>query len=259
MPILKSELPNIKMVAWQHNEFDVYIKNYYKRFVNDYLLGVKQADLVVCLTSADLIKYKNINNNSTYIYNPVTIQNTNISNLNSKNIIFVGRLILEQKGLDYLINIGKALDNGWRILVAGDGNDEKKFRHLIAKNKLQEKIILKGALKGKELSDLYSSGSIFISTSRWEGFGLVITEAMASGLPIISFKNNGPNEILKSGEYGILIKSNDVNNFTESLKELMEEKEKREYYQQKGLERIQDFKIEIILNKWSKSLRRIKD
>ncbi|WP_141770507.1 glycosyltransferase family 4 protein, partial [Bacillus sp. MUM 116] len=40
LPILKSELPNIKMVAWQHNEFDVYIKNYYKRFVNDYLLGV---------------------------------------------------------------------------------------------------------------------------------------------------------------------------------------------------------------------------
>src|SRR5699024_31896 len=103
----------------------------------------------------------------------------------------------EQKGLDYLIEIGKVLNENWEILVAGDGADKDTFNQMIKENYLEDKIILKGSLKSEELVDLYKSGSIFISTSRWEGFGLVITEAMSFGLPIVSFNNSGPREILK--------------------------------------------------------------
>ncbi|MGG4407199.1 glycosyltransferase family 4 protein [Niallia taxi] len=251
IPWVKREIKDTKIIAWQHNDFDVYVNDYYKEFVDDYLFGVKQADKVICLTNADIRKFKSFNNNSCNIYNPLTISEEKLSNLESKYIVFVGRLKIEQKGLDYLIPIGKSLGKDWKIVVAGDGPDREKFQKLISDNNLQDKFILKGSVSSEELVDIYSSGSIFISTSRWEGFGLVITEAMACGLPIISFKNLGPNEILNQGKYGILIENYDVQEFVVNLKELMVNPEKRKYLQGKSLERVTDFKIEKILQDWS--------
>ncbi|WP_350299569.1 glycosyltransferase [Peribacillus frigoritolerans] len=255
VPSLKEEFPNIKIVAWQHNNYDVYTKQYSKEFIDDYFSGIRQADLVVCLTSADLEKYKKLNVNSCYIYNPLTISETKISNLNNNIIVFVGRLKIEQKGLDYLINIARELEPGWKILVAGDGADKREFKNLIITNKLEDKIILKGSLRGNELIDFYSLGSIFISTSRWEGFGLVITEAMASGLPVISFNNLGPKEILKDGEYGILVEKYNIDDFILQLKELILDREKREFFQRKSIERSKDFSTQVILKEWAIKLK----
>lgn len=250
VPTIKKEVPGIKVVAWQHNNYDVYVKNYCKEFVNDYLLGVKEADLVVCLTKSDLEKFKKINYNACYIYNPLTLSHPKLSNLENKNIIFVGRLNMEQKGLEYLIDIGKKLNEDWRILIAGEGKDKEKFSNLILNNNLENQIILRGSLKDKELADFYSSGSIFISTSRWEGFGLVITEAMASGLPVVSFNNLGPKEILDEGTYGVLIEKFDIEEFIVQLNLLMLYKEKREYFQAKSIERSEFFSPQVILKQW---------
>lgn len=256
IPRIKQDLPNIKIVAWQHNEYDTYIKIYYKKFLNYYLRGLELADLIVCLTKDDQQKFKKFNRNVCFIYNPLTIKNVynKKSKLDEKNIIYVGRLLMKQKGLDYLIEIGNKLKNDWKILVAGDGPDKKKFIKLIKKNKLENKIILKGVLKNEELENFYLSGSIFISTSRWEGFGLVITEAMNFGLPIVSFENTGPKEILKNGDYGILVKKNDINEFIKKLNVLMNDPQKRFYYQQKSLERVKDFDIKIIGKEWENTL-----
>lgn len=257
IPRIKQDLPKIKIVAWQHSEYDTYIKIYYKKFLNYYLRGLELADLIVCLTKDDQQKFKKFNKNVCFIYNPLTIKNVynKKSKLDEKNIIYVGRLLMKPKGLDYLIEIGNKLKNDdWKILVAGDGPDKKKFINLIKKNKLENKIILKGVLKNEELENFYLSGSIFISTSRWEGFGLVITEAMNFGLPIVSFENTGPKEILKNGDYGILVKKNDINEFIKKLNVLMNDPQKRFYYQQKSLERVKDFDIKIIGKEWEKTL-----
>lgn len=253
-PLIKKEIPNIKIVAWQHNDFDVYTKKYFVKFLNDYLKGLRKSDVVVCLTKSDLEKYKEINKNTCNIYNPLTLVTSEISKLNEKNIVFAGRLLMEQKGLDYLISIGKELEPGWKILVAGDGKDRKKFERMISDNKLEGRIILKGSLTSNELIELYIRGSIFISTSRWEGFGLVITEAMAAGLPVISFKNLGPNEILNYGEYGILIENDNVSELISKLKILMGSEELRSEFQLKSLERVKEFKTDNILKQWYKIL-----
>ena len=256
IPILKKEIPNQKTVAWQHNEYNIYINDYYKEYIRDYKKGIVLADLVICLTEEDQKKFNLLNRNSYYIYNPLTLNNTEkkICNLKSKQIIFVGRLVLKQKGLDYLLKIAQKIKDGWKIVIAGDGPDKKKFLKMINKNKLKDKIVLRGSLKADELKKLYLSGSIFISTSRWEGFGLVITEAMSFGLPIISFNNNGPNEILKNGEYGILVNKNRIDEFIFKLNDLIEDKLKMDFYQKKALERARQFKIQNIIKKWEKIL-----
>lgn len=259
IPLVKRELPKLKIVAWQHNDYDVYIEKYNKLIIKDYLQGASQADLLVCLTKEEQKKYKALNKNATYIYNPLTLRNDSnkISKLKNKQIVFVGRLKIEQKGLDLLIEIAKNINKDWVINVAGDGEDKNKFIQMIKKNKLDDKIILKGSLGTEELVDLYLSGSIFISTSRWEGFGLVLTEAMAFGLPVISFDNSGPREILKNGEYGILVEKNNINDFIVQLNELIEDPVKRKYFQEKSIERVNDFKKDIITEEWELKLKEL--
>lgn len=261
IPLVKEKISNIKVIAWQHNEYEIYVNQYYKRYIKNYLNGIKYADLVVSLTEDDQKRFGNINKNSTYIYNPLTLSNreNKISKLSNRKIIFVSRLEIEQKGLDYLIKIGKSLKDDWKIFIAGEGKDKKKLMKMIKMNNLQEKIILCGALKSEELEELYTSGSLFISTSRWEGFGLVITEAMLFGLPIISFNNRGPNEILKNGNYGILIEKNNINDFIKMVNNLIESPEKMQFYQKRSLERVMDFKKEIIIKKWEYNFKKLMD
>ncbi|WP_058308621.1 glycosyltransferase [Gracilibacillus massiliensis] len=259
IPLIKTVCPNQKIIAWQHNEFDIYINHYNKLFINDYVSGVKQSDLVICLTEADRNKFKKLNRNTCYIYNPLTIDSydKNKSELNNKLILYVGRLNVKQKGLDYIIEIAKNTEKDWKILVAGDGKDRRKFIKMINDNDLKEKIILEGNLNTKELTELYLSSSVFISTSRWEGFGLVITEAMSFGLPIISFENNGPTEILKDGEYGVLVTKNNVAEFSKKLNDLINSLPKRKYYQNRSLVRVKEFKKEEIVKEWEYRLKKL--
>lgn len=250
IPFIKSQFPKLRIIAWQHNNFNIYTKKYYKNIINNYLLGIEQANGVVCLTENDAEKFKKINSKSLCIYNPLTIETPIISDVSSNNIIFVGRLLMQQKGLDFLLKLARNIDDEWKILVAGDGADKKKFEKMISSSLAKNKIVLKGNLSANELKKFYSNGSIFISTSRWEGFGLVITEAMASGLPVISFKTLGPTEILLEGKYGLLVEKYDLEDFTNKLVTLTRNYKLRKYWKDKSLERAKTFKKEKIIDKW---------
>ncbi|MCM3602228.1 glycosyltransferase [Robertmurraya korlensis] len=258
IPCIKDKFPNLKVIAWQHNEYHIYTSKYYVKFLHDYLNGIKLADAVICLTVKDQKDFRKFNQNTFCIYNPSTMTIDETSDLTNKNIIFVGRLAIEQKGLDYLLEIAESLELDWKIKVAGDGEDREKFLESIRQKNLEDKIQLLGSLGVGDLKSLYLSGSIFISTSRWEGFGLVITEAMAAGIPIISFDNNGPLEIVKDNEYGVLVKGNDVNSFIMELRKMMQDHELRKYYQQKSLQRSKDFAIENIIKEWYQVFNKIK-
>ncbi|QXE01063.1 glycosyltransferase [Terribacillus sp. DMT04] len=250
IPHIKSRLPSISIIAWQHNEFDIYLNNYYNHIREDFERGLMQADTVVCLTKKDKDKFKKYNDNTHYIYNPLTLSPTKRSSLTQENILFAGRLAMNQKGIDYLLDIAGGLKPGWRVLIAGDGLDRNKINNLIIKRNLTKKVLLLGSLKDKQLEDFFLSGSVFISTSRWEGFGLVITEAMSYGLPVISFENRGPDEILNAGEHGIIIEKNNIKIFTEELNKLMNDAEKRKLFSDLSYKRSQDFKLDSILKSW---------
>lgn len=259
IPQLKKTCPFSKFVAWQHNNYDIYMNKYYVNIVDDYRLGLETADLVVCLTNDDVRKFLKHNPNTINIYNPLTLDEPKVTDLVKKNIIFVGRLEIQQKGLDYLLEIAKHLYPEWKIKIAGDGADRKKFERLIENKNLKERIKLLGALSSEELAELYSTGSIFISTSRWEGFGLVITEAMASGLPIVSFNNSGPKEIIGEGQFGILIDKYDCNEFISAIQNLMDNKSERDKLHRLSLKRSKDFSLKSIESIWIKELNKLKE
>ena len=263
IPYLKKKLlPSIKLIAWQHNNLDMYINSYAKSFKSAYLDGLSKADCIVCLTNSDFNIYKKYNSSITRIYNPLTIENTDqISNLNNKVISFVGRLAMEHKGIDYLIEIASKLPDDWKISIAGSGDDStmKQINKLMKKYDVKNKVVFCGALKSDGLTKHYLNSSIYIMTSRWEGFGLVLAEAMSFGLPIISFENTGSNEVLSQGKYGKLVENGNVEKIIDELILFIENEKLRFEYQKKSLERVKDFYIERIISDWEKVLLEVQD
>lgn len=252
IPFLKASLPHVKMIAWCHSTAQAYLNDYFKVFKKALVKGLKMADKVVCLTDADKKSYSKFSNNTVRIHNPLTISNTEKSNLSATVISFVGRIKIITKGIDYLCETAKYLPDNWTISVAGGGTESElqEFRKLIAQNGVQDRIEYKGALSGDDLNRHYKNSSIFILTSRWEGFGLVLCEAMSFGLPVVAFEQAGSKEILDGGKYGILIENGNTASMAKAINEFIKSRELRKKYQALSLERVKDFNIDRIASCW---------
>ena len=249
IPAIKKAHPYLKINAWQHSEYAAY-KRYYAAFLKDYFKGLAQADVVVCLTRYSLQYYKEHNDNTVFIYNPLTLNHKEISDLESNKVIFVGRLEIEPKGLDFLVDIAQKCSSKWQWLLAGSGVDEPDIRKMIQMRGLEDKILLMGALRDEQLKEHYLKGAVYVSTSRWEGFGLVLLEAMSCGLPIVAFDVPTIREVLDDAQCGMLIEKYDLEQFANAIDKLMIDKSLREYYQKKGLERVKDFSVNQFVKEW---------
>lgn len=253
---LKKIIPDLNCVMWMHSSFDIYVNSYFERDKSVFLNCVHDADGIVCLSETDRRMYTKLAKNVVCINNPLTIDSLEKkSSLLNKKISFVGTINIFTKGLDYLFEISKGLSKDWIIEVVGDGPDKKKIVPALIN---YPNIKFVGALEGDMLSDHYLSSSIHISTSRWEGFGLVTTEAMSFGLPIVSFLTDGSKEILVEGKFGLLIPQGDVGEFVKQLQNLINFVEKRQYWADRSLSRSKDFEIVAILDEWITFLSRLK-
>ncbi|MGM9958225.1 MAG: glycosyltransferase family 4 protein [Erysipelotrichaceae bacterium] len=259
--IAKTTSGDTRYYGWVHNTFQAYFKT--PNAYNYGELGIAKKylhylDGVVTLTDKDVPIYQEVFNVKTQrIYNPLSYDSTLISNVENKHLIFVGRMN-KSKGVDFLLEILRRVFNdpaseGWDCFIAGDG-PELPF----AKDKAKEYGIIKQLHflgNRDDVENLYAMSSIMLSTSRFEGFGLVITEAYASGLPVVSFRNDGPEEIIRDGVDGILIEKYDMNAFANAILKLINNLSLRKQYSQCALERAQNFKIEKIIDEWEKMLK----
>jgi len=252
IPRIKAEVPSIKAIGWQHNDFETYFTNYdyAKLFLGEYTAGLEWADYIVCLTENDQQQFKKYNSNTSFIYNPLTLKTDKISNLKNNSVIFTGKTSLNQKGMDYFIQLATRSPSHWNFQAAGDGADIDAIKKTVKDKNLDSKIQFIGAVKDAELLKHYLSGDVFVSTSRWEGFGLAIIEAMKCGLPIVAFDNNGPREILDGGKYGILIERFNVDQMYKELAKLMNDDKLRKIYQEKSLKRVERFSLDQIVEEW---------
>ncbi|KRM97285.1 glycosyl transferase, group 1 [Liquorilactobacillus aquaticus DSM 21051] len=251
-PFIKKATPNVNVIAWMHNNFDTYMEQYYASMQEEFKRGLEFSDTVVVLTDADYARYRQFNNNTVKIYNPLTLEAPKKADLKSHIIAFTGRIAIQHKGIDFLLEAAQSLPKDWKIAIAGSGTpkDMEIFHGLIKKFGVKDKIIYRGALKDEELRQHYESASIFVSTSRWEGMPLVMGEAMGFGLPIVAMKNTGSDEYLRDDRYGIITKPHDVKDFVRVLDKMTRSLFLRRYYSERSLERIQHFMPETITKQW---------
>ncbi|VVN01256.1 Glycosyltransferase Gtf1 [Pseudomonas fluorescens] len=184
------------------------------------------AHRVVCLTDKDLADYERIGARAEKIYNPLTVEVSRPSKREGKRFIAVGRLEL-QKGFDILINSFRlVLDQhpDASLDIYGDGTQRSALSMLISELKLEDSINLRGATK--DISGAYSRSDFFVLSSRFEGFGLVIIEAQAHGLPVVAFDcPRGPAEIISDRVNGLIAKDGSVTDLAMRMLELIENPE----------------------------------
>ena len=161
--------------------------------------------------------YKNIK----VIPNPIRSIISHPEVIRENIILGVGRHY-HVKGLDRLIKaFSKVTVNNWKLVIAGNyGPKTEELKILVKKLNLQEKVEFLGPIK--EIDKVFSQAKIFILPSRSEGFPNALIEAMAHGLPSVSFDIvAGPAEIIKHRVNGILIEDNDIESMSEAINNLI--------------------------------------
>lgn len=161
------------------------------------------------------------------IPNGVDVSRYTPSKCDSKSIIFVGRLH-ERKGIDKLLeSFSKVVteEPSTELRIVGSGEDELRLKKLAKNLNLGEKNVkFYGFVPENVLPKLYSTSSIFVLPSYYEGFGIVLIEAMSAGLPLVSVRTGGATEVIEEGVNGYLV---DYDNMHEALLKLLGDKELR--------------------------------
>lgn len=164
----------------------------------------------------------------------VTIPNMAVANedfrldLDSKTIIAVGRLH-NQKGFDMLLSASKeVLDKypDWTLNIFGEGELKEALQSQIQTLRLQKNIFLKGYTNN--INAEFAKSAFFVLSSRYEGFPMVLVEAMSLGMPSVAFDcPEGPAQLLADGG-GILVEKENVQKLTEAMIYMIEHPEFRQ-------------------------------
>lgn len=169
-------------------------------------------------------------------FNP---KNPKIKKFDNKkiNILFTGR-IEKRKGLIYLLKAYSNLKTRYsdiRLIIVGKGPLLKDHQNFIKKNKIKD-VFFEGFVPIKELPYYYSTADIYCSPALFgESFGIVLLEAMASGIPVVAFNISGYNDVVSNLENGLLAIPRDVHDLTEKLELLIKDPNLRKELGSKGL------------------------
>lgn len=170
-------------------------------------------------------------------------------------VLAAGRLT-GQKGFDLLIDAYVPLARAhpeWQLRIYGDGVRRQRLRRRILRHGVYNNVFLMGATQ--RLGAFMSRASLFALSSRYEGFGMVIVEAMSKGLPVVSFDcPRGPSEIIDQDGDGLLVPPQDVDAMTQSLRELMEDAERRERLGAAAARKARQFEMSRIGAQWESLL-----
>ena len=252
-----------KIVICEHfsykNKFEQGKKNYINRYI-----GAKLADKIVTLTKDNMeecIKRFHVATQKvTYIYNfapDYSDDDLNFEyNSNSKKLITVGR-IEPVKGYDLLVDIAELVFQSnpeWSWDIYGDVENEKYFRQVLKKIEekgLSEKVHFCG--HSKNLHEVFSQYAMYIMTSYHEGLPMVLLEAKAAGLPLVSFDiATGPNEIIDNDVNGRLIPAYDIVSMAKCINDLINDVSSRRKLAGGIVEMQKKFSCTNIMNKWKK-------
>lgn len=194
------------------------------------------------------LQIKTNNNRIKVIPNPLKIT-TEICNYNAKVILNVGRLVKEKGQID-LIDAFKNTENkdGWKLIIVGDGPLKSTLEEKILKENIANVEII--GFK-QNVEDYYKNSSVFAFSSYSEGYPNAIIEAMAYGLPVVSFDcPSGPSEIITHEKNGFLVELGNVVLFSHHLQNLMDNYDLRVFIGSNAKNDISLNSEELIAKKW---------
>jgi glycosyltransferase involved in cell wall biosynthesis len=195
-------------------------------------------DALVVLTEGDRADYLELGGlRVERIPNPTPPVAAGTATLDAPVVVAAGRLT-SQKGFDLLIPAFAPVARRhpeWTLRIYGGGPERTALQAQIEAEGMDGRIELMGPTR--QLGKALAEASLFVLSSRFEGFGLVILEAMSVGLPVVSFDcPRGPGEIITSGRDGTLVAPEDVPGLSRALDELLSDPARRRAYGAAALE-----------------------
>lgn len=211
---------------------------------------VSNLDVLVLLTQHDADSWNDVAK-TIVIPNSLPFYPDTASNCDAKQAIFVGRFN-EQKGLEYLIDTWRIVHSRhseWELHIYGDGEQKDMLTALIRTNNLQDVVIVHSPTS--EIMDKYVNSSMFVLTSRFEGLPMVLIEAMACGLPVVSFNCPwGPADIIRDGEDGFLVEYLNTAEEAERICQLIENPQLRKTMGSNARINIRRYERDAIMKQW---------
>lgn len=217
-----------RIVTLTEEDRKIYLKNFRKRNKNEVLSIHNWVDEKLL---AETILYKN----------------------QSQKIITVGR-ICEQKGYKELLEIAEEVFEqypAWRWDIYGNGPQFEELQKEIVTRKLEKHVFLMGNCK--DIYERYSEYAFYAMTSKYEGLPMVLLEAKANGLPIVSYDcMTGPKEIVRDGIDGFLVSAGNKKEFALKAMKLIEDETLRKKFSMESTNNLYKFKKEKIMEQWRK-------
>lgn len=211
---------------------------------------VRRFDKFVVLTEEDR-RYWGDLDNITVIPNARTFTPSQTADMENKKVIAVGRYTY-QKGFERLIEAWRLIAPDfpdWRLEIVGDGEQRTTLKEMTVRYGIGNSVALVPA--NNEIEKHYISSSVYAMTSRYEGLPMVLLEAQAFGLPIISFNCKcGPSDIVDNGKNGFLVEEGNVPAFASQLRKVMADVELRKKMSRNALEASKKFSVEPVMSRW---------
>ena len=227
----------------------------------DYKLSINSYDRIIVLTEEDRRRNWASNPRTICMPNPLTSTSFSRSKLNMKKAIAVGRLNRE-KHFDALIKSWRIVANkhpDWTLEIwGGNGPLYESLKKLILNLKLDHHVFLKG--ETTDISAKMAASSMIISTSVTEGMPLVLLEALAAGLPIVTFNYKyGADEIVIEGKNGFIVEEDDLEALADRIERLITDEEKRKEMGENAYISSKRFTPEVIVTRWMKLFQSLRE
>lgn len=213
---------------------------------------VRRFDKFVVLTNEDKGYWGDLPNIEV-IPNAAIHVSKNYSEVKNKRVIAVGRLDY-QKGFDRLIQAWKLVQHtgrfsDWKLDIFGQGEWREMLQQMIDKQELQNTAKINPPTNA--ILNEYVHSSLLVMSSNYEGFGMVLVEAMSCGVPVISFDCKcGPKDIIHSGINGLLVPNGDIRALAHAMMEVMADEAYRKILSQNARKVVDTYSEEAVMSQW---------
>lgn len=221
-----------------------------KYWMHNLVSHLKRLDRFVVLTEEDKSSWTELSNVEV-IPDPLAFDINQVSPLTNKRVIAVGRYVY-QKGFDLLLQAWKKIEQqhpDWELVIYGMG-DRTPYEQIITELQIDRtRCHLNGSTS--DIKSEYLNSSLFVFSSRFEGFGMVLIEAMACGLPVVSFDCScGPKDIVRHNEDGLLVSSGSIGLLAKAMSKMMYNDNLRQQMAKAAVKNVQRYKLNAICQHW---------
>ncbi len=249
---------NAKTIGWQHNCYETYVLQKGVLFWKKEEILKKyfpKLDKYVVLNEYDKQDFKEkLGIDCVAVDNPRSFVSEEKADLSSKQF-FVAARFVEQKGLDLLIDAFAKfcqVDDEWKLVIAGDGLLREEVLQHVWRKKVQERVQFIGVTNN--VTKYYLESSVYLLSSRWEGWGLVVIEAFEMGMPVIAFDIVPIDLLITNGEDGLIVDQFSINKFAAAMVKLAHDEELRRKMGEKAIITAGKFSEKIVADTWQKML-----